>query len=293
MSDETYARKSFLGHVPTESVAHRFHPATRLAAFLCFSCLPLFISVPEVNILIIVAHLGMLRIANVKASVFFNFVPVLIAMAVFMTVIAVATASSSAPNQTAISCATALQTQLIITLNSYVRITAMFSATLFYFATNAERDFLSALRFIGLPFTATYILGLSLRSAALFADDLRSIREAERGRGADRQRVNLAKHVTKGFMYVVPLFAIGIRRIEEISDALFCRGFSLLDTSAPRIRYPGYIAARYQFKLRDTLMLGSLVGVLFLTAKLSIFDHAFELRDSPIANGWLCQTKFQ
>lgn len=292
MDDATYAQKTFLGHVPKNSGTHRFHPVTRLMAFLCFSCLPLLISIPELNLLITLFHLTLLALAKVRASAFYRFVPVLLMMATFMTVVAIATAASSAPQQTAIFCATDVQTQLMITVNAYLRIVAMFSATLFYFATNTEREFLAAFRIVGLPRVPTYILGLSIRSAALFADDLTSIREAERGRGADKARFALYKRVTKPFAYVIPLFAIGIRRIEEISDALFCRGFTLSKTTEVWTRDPGYIASRYQFRLRDVLVLISLFIILLVTLNVSLLDHALILRNSPTANGWLCHVHF-
>lgn len=60
----------------------------------------------------------------------------------------------------------------------------------------------------------------------MFMEDIKIIREAERARGLDETALSLADRAKLYAMYLMPLFTLAIRRTDEISNALYARGYT-------------------------------------------------------------------
>ena len=78
------ARKTLLGYVPTVSPFYAFHPATRLILFIFLGVIPLFIFVPEVNILLLFVNLALLRWGKVDIQRLKIYMPIIFTVAIFM-----------------------------------------------------------------------------------------------------------------------------------------------------------------------------------------------------------------
>jgi len=262
-------RKTLLGYVPISSPFYAYHPVTRLVMYVFFGVVPVFIDVPEVNFVLLLIMIGLLRWGRVDIGRLRMYMPIIITVAIFMFTV-VFLAPGKDPSYTPIHIGPTIiyYQPVFFTFASYWRLMAMLFGTILYFSTNRERDTLVALRTVRLPFIASYVIGLSIRSAGMFMEDFRTIREAEQARGLDTSAMKLADQVKLYMMYLIPLFSIALRRADEISNALFARGYTLTGEVEGGGKRSDYILTQYKITPKDwvwivifaTLFVGSIVA---------------------------------
>jgi energy-coupling factor transporter transmembrane protein EcfT len=274
-------RKALLGVVPADSPFYRFHPLSRLVGLLVLAVVPLFVHIPEVHLLFLTLISGLFVWGRVDVRQLRRYGPLVITVACFMFLVSIL-APSRRSDETIlrISGFTLYYESLRWTFVSYLRILAMLFATILYFSTNHESDTLIALRSAHLPFAISYVVGLSLRAAALFLEDFHTIRQAEKARGLDTTSLSLRDQTKLYSMYLIPLFVIALRRAEEISAALFARGYTLSGLPPHGGPRPDYILSRYRFRLRDWAICLGLVVFLFAMAYLQFGLHLFDIERS-------------
>ena len=94
----------------------------------------------------------------------------------------------------------------------YFRVLPMIFTMVFFLTTSRERDIIVAMRSIRTPFVVTYIFAMALRSAGMVLEDFLIVRQAEQARGFDPAGKSLPYKIRQYVMYMVPLFALSIRR---------------------------------------------------------------------------------
>ena len=88
-------------------------------------------------------------------------------------------------------------------------------------------------------------------------EDFRIVRQAEQARGFDTKGKSIAYKIRKYVMYMIPLFALSLRRAEEFTNALVARGYSFRS----KVKRPDYILSRYRFAWWDGLACVVLMAV--------------------------------
>ena len=181
-------RRTLLGTVPVDSPLYDLHPSTRLFTLFFLGVISMFIDWPEINILLLVLILIYMKWAKVDISGLRIYMPLTVTVAIFMFTVSIAFPGDD-PTYTAFKYLgiTFYFQPLFFTFASYWRLMAMLFGTIQYFSTNRERETLVAVRSLKAPFVITYFFSLALRSAGMFMEDMRTIREAERARGLARQ----------------------------------------------------------------------------------------------------------
>lgn len=283
MPQSEIARKTLLGVVPTESPFYALHPVTRLATLLFFSVAPLFIDVPEINAALIVVMFGLLRWGRVRLADLRKYAPLVVTVALFMF----AVAFLAPGNPATLTPIELLGARLYFepmwwAFVSYVRLMAMLLGAILYFSTNRERDVLVALRSLRVPFSVSYTIGLSLRSAGMFMEDFAIIREAERARALDIDALSLRQKFKLYTMYTVPLFAVALRRADEISSALFARGYTLSGRPANNGPRSDYIRNRYPMRSADWILAFGLVVAFAAVVAVRISTPLLTAEGSPL-----------
>ncbi len=277
------ARKTLLGHVPIESPLYQFHPVTRLIMFVFFGVIPLFIYLPEVNFLLLWVNMGIMRWGRVNINELRKYMPVIFTVAFFMFIVVIL-APGEDPSYTPLDMGpiTIYYQPVFFAFAAYWRLIAMLFGTILYFSTNRERDMLVAMRSLRLPFIASYVVGLSIRSAGMFLEDFRTIREAEQARGLDTKAMRLRDQVKLYMMYLVPLFSIALRRADEISNALFARGYTLTGRVGGGGKRADYIRAQYKLRTRDWVLIVLMVVIFVATAIAQMRFGVFSIEYSPL-----------
>lgn len=284
LAEAQIAKKTLLGMVPVESPFYGFHPVTRLVLLVFLSITPLFISMPEMNIALILFSIALLRWGRVELKQIKRYLPLLFTVALFMFTVAFlapGTREELTPVEV-LGVATFYFEPIWFAFVSYSRLIAMLMGAILYFSTNRERDTLVALRTLRLPFAVSYVAGLSLRSAGMFMEDFSTIREAEQARGLDLEAMSFREKVKLYTMYTVPLFAVALRRADEISNALFARGYSLSGRPEGGVKRSDYLRGTYDMHFRDWLVSTGLAGLFVAIAVASRMTSAFSDTVSPL-----------
>lgn len=276
-------RRTLLGKVPVISPLYQLHPVTRLFTLLFLGVVSLFILVPEINVLLIVLIFLYLIWAKVDISGLRIYLPLTITVAIFM--FAVSTAFPGAkPEYHAFRFlgVTFYLEVFYFTFASYWRLMAMLFGTIQYFSTNRERDTLVAIRALKVPFVVTYFFSLALRSAGMFLEDMHTIREAERARGLDESSMSLRDRAKLYGMYMIPLFTLAIRRTDEISNALFARGYTPSGKVEGGGKRSDYILTEYPIRPIDIILIAIMVVAFTLIGFLQIRYGIFSMQHSPL-----------
>src|SRR5579883_3204717 len=264
--------------VPVDSPFYRYHPVTRLVLLVFLSVTPLFVDMPEINLGLILAALVLLRWGRVRMQQIRRYLPLLATVALFMFGVAFL-----APGDRAHLAAFRLAGLTFYfqpmwwAFVSYCRLGAIL-----YFSTNRERDTLVALRSLRIPFAVSYVAALSLRSAGMFMEDFRTIREAEQARGLDLESMSVGEKAKLYTMYTVPLFAVALRRADEISNALFARGYTLSGRPAGGGPRTDYLRRRYPVERRDRALSAGLAAAFVVAVVLGKVMGVFSDQLSPL-----------
>lgn len=269
-------RKTLLGTVPVSSPLYDLHPATRFFTLIFLGVISLFIDMPEVNIVLIILVFVYLRWAKVNMSGLKIYLPLTVTVAIFMFTVSIAFPSRHPDYHTfQFLGITFYFESLYWTFASYWRLMAMLIGTIQYFSTNRERETLVAIRSLKAPFVVTYFFSLALRSAGMFMEDMHTIREAERARGLDENSLALSDRAKLYVMYMIPLFTLAIRRTDEISNALYARGYTPSGKLEHGAQRSDYILTKYPFHTIDYVLIGamilSFIVVIILRTQFGIF----------------------
>jgi energy-coupling factor transporter transmembrane protein EcfT len=283
VTEAQIAKKTLLGMIPVDSPFYGFHPVTRLALLIFLSVTPLFINMPEINLCLILLTVLLLRWGRVQMQQLRRYLPLLATVALFMfTVAYLAPGDRATLTEVRLGILTFYFQPMWWAFVSYCRLIAMLFGAILYFSTNRERDSLVALRCLRVPFAVSYVGALSLRSAGMFMEDFKTIREAEQARGLDLDSLSVGEKVKLYTMYTVPLVAVALRRAEEISNALFARGYTLSGRPAGGGTRTDYLRKRYPVRGRDWATAAGLIGVFVAVAVLSQTTGLFSDNASPL-----------
>jgi energy-coupling factor transporter transmembrane protein EcfT len=281
-------RRTLLGEVPVESPLYRFHPTTRLFSLFLLGVAPLFIDMPEVNMIWILLTILLMKYGKVDLKRLKIYLPVIFTVAIFMFSIAIIFPGED-PSYIPFEFLgiTMYYQRIYWAFVSYVRIIALLFGSIQYFLINRETDMLVALQTLKVPFSVTYMVGLSIRGADMFMQDMRTIREAETARGLDESSLKLSDRAKLYAMYMIPLFTLAIRRADEISNALFVRGYTFSGKVLGGGKRSNLAVHMHHFEQYD-LMMSILQGVIFVTiAFLNFRFNLFGIENSPINNYFL------
>lgn len=284
LTEAQIAKKTLLGMVPADSPFYGYHPVSRMALLVFLSVTPLFIDMPEINLGLILATLVLLRWGRVRMQQVRRYLPLLATVAIFMFGVAfLAPGDRATLTPFRLFGLTFYFEPMWWAFVSYCRLIAMLFGAILYFSTNRERDTLVALRSLRVPFAVSYVAALSLRSAGMFMEDFKTIREAEQARGLDLESMSLREKARLYTMYTVPLFAVALRRADEISNALFARGYTLSGRPPGGGRRTDYLRRKYPARARDWAASAALIGLFALVVVLGkttgiLSDHLSPLR---------------
>lgn len=282
-------QRTIIGYVPSESPLYRLHPATRLLMFVIMGFLPLFIDLPEVNLLFIAGVFVLFLLGRVNLKTLRPYLPMMVTVGVFMFLTYIFFPDKDPANIPVghLLGKTLYYQPLRWAFVSYIRILALLYASIFYFSTNRERDILAGLRSLGLPFAASYFAGLTLRTAGMFLDDFRIVREAEQARGLDTSTLSFGEKVKLYSMYMIPLFSIALRRSDEITNALFVKGYTFSGKVPGRPR-ADYLLPKYRKTSLDVAMWVFMTVLFVVVVVIRMRTGMLSIGASPI-NHWLLQ----
>ncbi len=255
--------KTLLGYVPEESPIYRVHPFVRVFFLFVVSLFPMIIEAPEWNVLIIVVVIVLMRYGRINLATLKFYVPVAVSMG-SLILLSYTVLAGHHPEFTELTRILGIRIyyeRIVDAIVVYFRIVPMIFVTVFFLSSSRERDIIVAMRSIRIPFAMTYLVAMALRSAGMVLEDFSIVRQAEKARGFDPAGKSIAYKLRQFVMYIIPLFALALRRADEFSNALVARGYSFTGL----LRNPkraDYVLTHYHFEVYDIAIVITLAVML-------------------------------
>ena len=279
--------KTLLGYVPTYSPIYAIHPFVKLFFLLIVSLFPMFVAAPEWNIALMLVILLLMYISRVDVRTLKIYGPIAVSMGSII-LISYIVMSGTHPEFTLITRFAGIKVyweRVRDAVVVYFRILPMIFTMVFFLTTSRERDVIVAMRTVRLPFVVTYVFAMALRSAGMVLEDFQIVRQAEQARGFDTTGKSLAYRIRKYVMYMIPLFALSLRRAEEFTNALVARGYAFTG-EASRIKRADYILTHYSFKFYDGIFT-ALIALSFVLLLFFRYGYGYFGIDQSWLINWL------
>ncbi len=281
--------KTLLGYVPNESPIYAVHPFVKLYFLLIVSLFPIFIFAPEWNIVIMISILLLMAYSKVNMSTLKIYGPVAGSMGMII-LLSYTVLGGTHPEYHLLARVLGINfywERIRDAIIVYFRVLPMIFTMVFFLSTSRERDVIVAMRSIRVPFVVTYVFAMALRSAGMVLEDFFIVRQAEQARGFDATGKSLVYKVRKYVMYMIPLFALSLRRSEEFTNALVARGYAFTGEAA-RVKRADFILTHYHFRTAD-LILTIAITLLFVLILMVRFGFGYLDTDSSLLISWLGQ----
>lgn len=276
--------KTLLGYVPNESPIYIIHPFVKLFFMLIVSLFPMFVSAPEWNMLLMFILILFMWISRVDMRTLKIYVPVAISMGSII-IISYVIIGGTHPEFQLIAQFLGIHIyweRIRDALVVYCRILPMIFTMVFFLSTSRERDVIVAMRTIRLPFVVTYVFAMALRSAGMVLEDFQIVRQAEQARGFDSTGKSIAYKLRKYVMYMIPLFALSLRRSEEFTNALVARGYSFTS----KVKRADYVLTHYSFKYFDAIFT-AVISLTFIAILVFRYRYQYFSVDQSVLIHWL------
>jgi energy-coupling factor transport system permease protein len=255
--------KTILGYVPDESPIYATHPATRVVFLMIVSLFPLFISAPEWNFLLVLLIIGLMVYSRINLATLKIYVPVAISMGSII-LLSYTVFAGNHPEFHELFRVIGIRIyyeRVIDAITVYFQILPMIFVMVYFLSTSRERDIVIAMRTFRIPFAATYLVAMALRSVGMVIEDFGIVRQAEKARGFDPAGKSIFYKIRQFVMYIIPLFALALRRADEFANALTARGYSFTGLLQNPKR-ADYVLTHYQAHTYDYVIMVMLVLLL-------------------------------
>jgi energy-coupling factor transport system permease protein len=279
--------KTLLGYVPDESPIYAIHPFVKLFFLLVVSLFPLFISAPEWNFALIVIIILLMWYSRVNMRTLRIYIPVMISMGSII-LLSYTVFGGTQPQYELLFRVIGVNIyweRLRDAIVVYTRILPMIFTMVFFLTTSRERDVIVAMRSIRIPFVITYVAAMALRSAGMVLEDFGIVRQAEQARGFDTAGKSLPYKIRKYIAYMIPLFALSLRRSEEFTNALVARGYAFTGEMA-RVKRADYILTHYKFTSLD-LFLSVVIALAFVAILILRYGYGYFSLEGSVFIQWL------
>lgn len=279
--------KTLLGYVPTQSPIYAIHPFVKLFFLLIVSLFPMFVAAPEWNMGLMLVLILLMWISRVDMRTLKIYVPVAVSMGSII-LISYVIIGGTHPEYQLIAQFLGIKVyweRVRDAIVVYCRILPMIFTMVFFLSTSRERDVIVAMRTIRLPFVVTYVFAMALRAAGMVLEDFQIVRQAEQARGFDSTGKSIAYKLRKYVMYMIPLFALSLRRSEEFTNALVARGYAFTG-EASKIKRADYVLTHYSFKYYDAIFT-ALIGLTFVVLLILRYGFQYFSVDQSLLINWL------
>jgi energy-coupling factor transporter transmembrane protein EcfT len=247
----------------------------------------MFVTAPEWNMLLMLVIILLMWISRVDMRTLKIYVPVAISMGSII-IISYVLMGGTHPEYELITQFAGIKVyweRVRDAIVVYFRILPMIFTMVFFLSTSRERDVIVAMRTIRLPFVVTYVFAMALRSAGMVLEDFQIVRQAEQARGFDTTGKSLAYKIRKYVNYMIPLFALSLRRSEEFTNALVARGYAFTGEIS-RIKRADYVLTHYSFKYFDVVFT-ILISISFIVLLIMRFGYNYFGIDESALMNWL------
>jgi energy-coupling factor transport system permease protein len=209
---------------------------TVLAAAFLFTSLPYLVAAfVSVLVLVVVGNLGREFVPWLKILVPFG----LFAFVMWTLFSGLSLGATQSDVVARIGVLEITQRGLTKGLSMPFRIMTMISVPIVFMMTVRNSELIRSLEQLGLPYKLAFGFGLSFRLVYVFQDQIRTIREAQKSRGAVLDEGSPVQRIRRNLPVIVPAMVRGLESSENLSTALDLKGFDNVGRRNPidRLEY--------------------------------------------------------
>jgi len=227
-------KRKMLSYIDTNSPIHALTGATKLIIFLLWSVL-VMVSF-KTPVLVILAVLGI--VFFIISKIRFSEVSFIVKMMALFLALNLAAIYLFAPEQgvkiyqtrnviwEGHGRFTLTWEQLFYELNIFLKYITIIPPALLLIVTTHPSEFAASLNRIGVPYTASYSVSLTLRYIPDVQRDFETINQAQQARGLElSSKASWIKRLKRTVPLLLPLILSSLDRIDVISRAMELRGF--------------------------------------------------------------------
>ncbi len=249
------------------------------------------ISAPEWNLLIVLLIIALMAFSRIDLSTLKIYVPVAISMGsiILLSYTVFAGNHPEFHELARIAGIRIYYERLIDAITVYFQILPMIFIMVYFLSTSRERDIVIAMRKFRIPFAITYLVAMALRAVGMVIEDFSIVRQAEKARGFDPAGKSIIYRLRQFVMYIIPLFALALRRADEFANALTARGYSFTGL-LKNPRRADYVLTHYKTEPWDyaigVVLLLVLIGLIVMRFGFGMLTVESSLTDQ-LLRSWL------
>jgi len=227
-------KKRMLSHIDIPSPIHALAGASKLIIFLLWSVLVMVSFMTPVLIVLSVLGIILFKVSKIK----FSDVSFIIKMMSLFLVLNLVAIYLFAPEQgvkiyqtrhviwEGETRFTLTWEQLFYEFNVFLKYITIIPPALLLMVTTHPSEFAASLNRIGIPYTISYSVSLTLRYIPDVQRDFEAIYQAQQARGLElSKKASLTKRIKRTVPLLLPLIFSSLERIDVISRAMELRGF--------------------------------------------------------------------
>lgn len=263
-NDFNYVRTVF-GYINVKSPAYNLHPVVKLSLIPFTVVYVLCTFTPEVSLISLVVMASVFKVSKVRLSIVKNYLRTLLG---FLGVILIAHTFFSyrcgGTSNISLGPFNFCLVGVFWGVSIYLKVLVAVLITVYFLAITTEGDVIQALQALGFSVKTSLVVGLIFKFIYYFQLVLEDVKIGELSRGLNTSELSLFSRVKHLIYRLTPLFAIAFKKIDELSDVLEVRGFSL-GVGGKRIR------PKRKLKLLDFITLSILAAASLTLIYLKMF----------------------
>lgn len=221
--------RTIVGYLDSASILLSLNPVTKFLLLLFAAFYTLLGNLLEANLLAVFTVLVLFKVLKIRLSSVTTYLRVLLGF--LLVIILSYFLTGSGLGRSPLFCAGPLRLyaeNLVIGFTLYSKILATVLTVVLALSLITVRDVVNGLNSLGLSLKTALIAGLVFKFIYYLQVKLEEIKLGELSRGLEVSRSNFFKSIPLIFHRLLPLLSITLTKIDEVSDVLELRGFSLV-----------------------------------------------------------------
>ncbi|MEM2005604.1 MAG: energy-coupling factor transporter transmembrane component T [Zestosphaera sp.] len=273
-SDRVSCRvRTIAGYIDRESPFLDLNPLVKLSLIPFAAIYVVFMNILEGNLLTLSVVLLSFKLSKVRLSELNRYLRILVGFLVVIIASYIVFAKVQGSNSLTCTAPKPHVESLVIGLTLYSKILVTVLTMVLMLSITTEGDVVKGLTSLGLDFRASIIVGLVFKFLYYLQIKFEEVRLGELSRGLSSSNADIVGRVRRFLHRFLPLFAITLLKVDEVSDVLELRGFS------PKAR--AHVSGELRLSCKDVVVLSLLGAATAIMVYLGL-EGVLQPSNSPI-----------
>lgn len=221
--------RTYILYVPKDSIIHRLDPVTKLVILFTLSLQAVIVTEPVSGMLIFAASITIYLAAKLPKKILLEFLRYWLFMFAFAFVSYGWSYRDKGTCILEFGWFHLTDIAVLLTVTIIFRLLSLLTLGLMLYCSTTQRDIITGFRKLKVPYVATFVFALAIRSLSILYDDYRRIRDAQMARALEFERGNFLERLKKMVLLLAPLIVVALNRVGTMSSSIEARGFKVRD----------------------------------------------------------------